>query len=128
MIIDRCHTRLLATNAAHSKSMKGKKDTSDRKTFLYSALRRMLHLTPKDWQKDPETITDQDRDFFKTSFDQASEEAKFDVTKIGKPRTNMKYVTLMMDLAASKHGPDPPQVDDETGDKMKAEAVDKIQS
>ena len=120
MMMTRCHVRTLATNTAYRKSMTGKSDSSDRKNFLFSVLRKMLHLTPSEWQKsrpkDPETITDHDKAFFKTYFDQATEEATFDSSKIGKPRTNMKYVTLMMDLAASKHGPDPPKLDDEDSD------------
>jgi hypothetical protein len=120
VMMTRCHVRTLATNTAYRKSMTGKSDSSDRKNFLFSVLRNMLHLTPSEWEKsrpkDPETITDHDKAFFKTYFDQATEEATFDSSKIGKPRTNMKYVTLMMDLAASKHGPDPPKLDDEDSD------------
>ena len=117
-MISRCHSILLENNRGYKRAMQLNGGVNDmRRDLLRETLRQMMGLTPNEWKDmrpaEVDKITKEELLGFHPFFDKAINVIGSDkiqaAPSIGNSDTNAKYVSLLMDMAASKYGPDPPQ-------------------
>lgn len=123
--IIRCQTRISETSPGYRRAVSsGKgadKTTNTARVSLFSeAMRQLMQLTPYSWHrlrpKDLDNITKEDIARFDPYLKKATNIISSDqvnpVNSMGNTDTNIKYITMMMDIAASDGVPDPDQPDE----------------
>lgn len=131
-MLERCHARLYEKNAGFRSAMqigKGseRRTNAERSGLLRQMMRNLLSLTPNQWRVmrpvDVDKLTDEEISRFEACINKAINQVSSDRVQVssnlGKTNTNIKYVSLMMDMATSRFGPDPPagQQDGQGGDE-----------
>jgi hypothetical protein len=111
VILDACSDQLQKSNAGYRKAVVLNQKPTKRWDYIKVAGTHICQaLSPKQWRirrpSTPNKPTDDEKNYFKTNFfDPAKGEVEMGDISHGQLATNIHYLTLLMDMAASEDGP-----------------------